>query len=124
MDFAAERFVYLVEDDEDVRDATLLLLESHGIVARGFATAGDFLGAFDPDMAVCVILDLHMPEMNGLELLEILRIGRVPTPVIAISGRRLPALDTEVKRAGAIAILSKPYHESDLITLIEEAAAR
>jgi len=124
MNLAVERFVYLVEDDEDVRDATLLLLESHGIVARGFATAGDFLGDFDPDLAVCVILDLHMPEMNGLELLEILRIGRVPTPVIAISGRRIPVLDKKIERAGAIAILSKPYCDSDLIALIEKAAAR
>ena len=113
--------VYIVDDDEAVRDAIRWLMKSVRIPAVAFPSADDFLEKFDPDLAGCILLDQHMPGMSGLELLELLRSRNVKTPVIMISGRRDPLLDDLVKRAGALAILSKPTGDDELLALVHEA---
>jgi two-component system response regulator FixJ len=116
-----DRLVCIVDDDEAVRDSTCMLLESHDIPTRAFASAGTFLDAFEPTRTACVILDLHMPQMSGAELLELLRGRGVATPVIVVSGRRDPVLDLQIRRAGALAILSKPADDAELLKLVEAA---
>ncbi|HEX4178096.1 MAG TPA: response regulator, partial [Rhizomicrobium sp.] len=110
--------VYIVDDDEAVRDSMRLLLESSGFVARDFASADLFLQTDSGDMG-CLLLDLHMPGISGLELLRLIRSRGVKRPVIVISGRRDPALDADVWAAGASALLSKPFDDQQLLDLIE-----
>ena len=112
--------VYIVDDDEAVRDSIRLLLESSGFVAREFASADLFLRTDTGDMG-CLLLDLHMPGISGLELLRLLRSRGLKRPVIVVSGRRDPVQDAEVWAAGASALLSKPFDDQQLLDLVTEA---
>ena len=112
--------VYVVDDDEAVRDSMRLLLESNGFVARDFASADLFLRADSGDMG-CLLLDLHMPGTSGLELLRLLRARGIACTVILVSGRRDPAQDAEVMAAGASALLAKPFDDQQLLELVARA---
>jgi two-component system, LuxR family, response regulator FixJ len=110
--------VYLVDDDDPVRDATQLLLETCGFQVRAFPSAATFLAGFSYGSAACILLDLHMPKMGGLELVQALRSWGTRTPVIIMSGRRDAALDVELQAAGVSAILSKPCEDEALLGAI------
>lgn len=112
--------VYIVDDDEAVRDSMRLLLESSGFIARDFASADLFLRADSNDMG-CLLLDLHMPGISGLELLRLIRARGVRRPVIVISGRRDPVQDADVWAAGATALLSKPFDDQQLLAMVLQA---
>ena len=112
--------VYVVDDDEAVRDSMRLLLESSGFVARDFASADLFLKTDSADMG-CLLLDLHMPGIAGIELLRLLRSRGVTRPIFVISGRRDPAQDAEALAAGASALLSKPFDDQQLLDLVAQA---
>jgi len=112
--------IYIVDDDEAVRDSMRLLLESSGFAAREFASADLFLKADSAAMG-CLLLDLHMPGISGLELLRLIRARGSRRPVIVISGRRDPAQDAEVWAAGATALLSKPFDDQQLLDLLKQA---
>ena len=116
------RTVCIVDDDEAVRDSLSLLLESGGFVTRSFPSADAFLRAGAQDMA-CLILDLHMPGTSGLELLRLLRKRGWSLPVFVVSGRRDPMLDAEVQAAGATDLLSKPFDDEILLSLVLDAVA-
>jgi two-component system response regulator FixJ len=117
---ATRRPVYIVDDDEAVRDSIRLLLESSGFAAQEFASADLFLKSETADMG-CLLLDLHMPGISGLELLRLLRSRGIRRPVIVVSGRRDPVQDAEVWAAGASALLSKPFDDQQLLDLVAEA---
>jgi FixJ family two-component response regulator len=118
-----EGIVYVVDDDEAVRDSTCLLLESQDIAVRDFATPGAFLAGFEARGARCIVLDLHMPEMNGLELLETLRGRGVTTPVIVVSARSDRIIDSQIRQAGVSAIFSKPYDDESLLARLRTVTA-
>jgi FixJ family two-component response regulator len=115
-----QRPVYIVDDDEAVRDSIRMLLESSGFVARDFASADRFLDTDTDDMG-CLLLDLHMPGISGLELLRLLRSRGMRRPVIVVSGRRDTVQDAEVLAAGASALLSKPFDDQQLLDLVSQA---
>jgi two-component system, LuxR family, response regulator FixJ len=115
VDMAVQRSVHVIDDDEAVRDSMRALLESMGIEVSDYASARDFLVRLDDGPAGCVLLDLHMPGMTGLELLDLLRARGVRIPVVAISGRSDGALKERVLRAGARALLEKPVDEATLM---------
>ena len=112
--------VYIVDDDEAVRDSMRLLLESSGFAARDFASADLFLKADSAGMG-CLLLDLHMPGISGLELLRLIRARGMKHPVIVVSGRRDPVQDAEVWAAGATGLLSKPFDDQQLLDLVKLA---
>lgn len=115
--------IYVVDDDDAVRDATQLLLETYGFDVRAFPSAATFLASFDNASAACILLDLHMPQMGGLELVQTLRSWGARTPVIIISGRRDAGVDAELQQAGVSAIFSKPCDDDVLIGAIRAAVA-
>jgi two-component system, LuxR family, response regulator FixJ len=116
------RLVYIVDDDEAVRDSIRVLLQSHDIETRGCRSADEFLLANPTDM-VCLVLDLHMPGTSGLDLLRLLRVLGLPVPIIVISGRLDATLDAEVRAAGVTAMLSKPFDDEALLAVVQAAVA-
>ena len=115
--------VHIVDDDDVVRDSFRSLLESHGLAVRDYASAEDFLADRQQPKFGCLILDLHMPRMTGLQLLGELQKQGSRLPVIAITGRGDPTLKQQVAQAGAFAFLEKPMNDEVLMWTIESAVS-
>jgi two-component system response regulator FixJ len=118
-----DRIVCVVDDDEAVRDSTQMLLGIYGYNVRAYAAARDFLAEFDAADTGCLILDIHMPEMTGVELLTLLRARGIKTPAIIVSGQTDPGLSEILTRSGALAILGKPVNEDELMGFVKKALA-
>jgi FixJ family two-component response regulator len=118
---ANSRIVHIVDDDDAVRDSMRAFLESFGMAVRDYASAHDFLGTDGAGDEGCLVLDLHMPGMNGLELLEMLRDRGSELPAIVVTGRGDPMLKERARRAGALALLDKPVDEGVLLSTIDRA---
>jgi two-component system, LuxR family, response regulator FixJ len=112
--------VYLVDDDFSVRDSLSMLIESTGQAVRCFESADDFLNNFDPDQAGCLILDVRMPNMTGLELQEELVRRDFAIPIIFISGHADVPDSSKAFRAGAIDYMEKPFDSEVLLTRMQE----
>jgi FixJ family two-component response regulator len=116
--------VYIVDDDPAVRSALHLLAMSYGWEADAFSSAEDFLSRRPvPNEAEkgCLILDLRMPGMNGVELQEELRRRGGPMPTVVITAHPEQPLAREAQRAGAYAVLGKPFHDEELRVSVEGA---
>ena len=124
MEILRSSIVYVVDNDEAVRDSTRALLESRGIEARTYASAQDFLLASPSRRNACMLLDLHMPGMSGLELLEMLRVLGRELPVVAITGRGDFLLMRHAVRAGAAVLLEKPVSAEMLLDALVRALSR
>lgn len=122
MPVAVRDTIYIVDDDDGVRDSARALLESYDLAVEDFASARDFLAAFDEEVGGCLLLDLNMPEMGGFELLEVLRERHVNIPVIIVTAQGDAAAKERARRAGAFALLEKPVDDS-LLKTIEKALA-
>lgn len=117
------RTIYVIDDDEAARDSLQFLLETAGLTARTYETATAFLKNL-PDTGVgCVITDVRMPGMTGLELLKTLKVRAFPLPVIVITGHGDIPLAVEAMRDGAADFLEKPYNDDALLQSIERAVA-
>jgi two-component system, LuxR family, response regulator FixJ len=113
--------VYLVDDDFSVRDSLSMLIESTGQEVRCFESADEFLNNFDPDQAGCLILDVRMPNMTGLELQEQLVRRDFAIPIIFISGHADVPDSSKAFRAGAIDYMEKPFDSEVLLKRMQEA---
>jgi FixJ family two-component response regulator len=112
--------VYIVDDDDSVRDSARALLESYDHTVEDFASARDILATFDQLKDGCLLLDLNMPDMGGIELLELLR-GRGDTiPVIVVTAQNDTGVLERARRAGALAVLPKPVDDA-LIRTVDSA---
>lgn len=120
---AAEQAIYIVDDDEALRDSLVWLLEGNGYRAHAFETASAFLAEFEHDWAGCLLLDIRMPGMSGLELFEELRARRSALPVIFITGHGDVPMAVSVVKKGAMDFIEKPFSEPDMLALIEESLA-
>jgi FixJ family two-component response regulator len=99
------------------------VLESFGIDVSDYPSAGDFLARVRAPIDGCMLLDLHMPGMSGLELLELMRRRGSDLPVIVITGRSDDLLKERASRAGVVALLDKPVEESTLMNALDRAFA-
>ncbi len=113
--------VYVVDDDYDVRESLCMLLRSLGMRAAAFASAGEFLGAAGPDPEGCLVADVRMPGMSGLELQQELARRGIPLPVIVITGHGdVPTAVTAMK-GGAVDFLQKPFSDQALLDRVHGA---
>jgi FixJ family two-component response regulator len=112
--------VFVVDDDRRVRDALASLLASAGLDAIVFASATDFLTADKPDAPACLVLDLQLPDIHGLDLQRELGEREAP-PIVFITGHGDVPSSVKAMKAGAVEFLPKPFDEADLLRAIDAA---
>jgi FixJ family two-component response regulator len=115
--------VFVVDDDDGVRTSLGILLDSAGYRAVPFASAADFLAQYDPARPGCLLLDMRMPGMTGMELIEELARRGGFVPVIFITGHGDVPMAVEAMKAGAFDFLQKPFSPRNLLERIERALA-
>jgi FixJ family two-component response regulator len=113
--------VYIVEDDDAVRESLQLVLESVGYKTQPFASANAFLDDYDSDWAGCLVLDIRMPGMNGMELQRKLNERNSILPIIFVTGHGDVPMAVEAMQQGALDFVQKPYREQELLEKIERA---
>ena len=112
--------VFVVDDDYRVREALSRLISSIGLRVAAFGSAAEFLESEKPDAPACLILDLELPDVSGLELQQELAAGDAP-PIVFISGHGDVPSSVRAMKAGAIEFLSKPFGEGELLQAIDAA---
>jgi len=118
-----ESIIYVIDDDEAVRHSLEFLLKSAGITTHAFDSAGAFLDFLPQAQSGCVITDVRMPEMTGIELLRRLRASNADLPVIVITGHGDISLAVEAMKAGAVDFLEKPFNDDQLLAAVRTALA-
>jgi FixJ family two-component response regulator len=113
--------VFVVDDDPDVRRALARLLRAAGCGVSAFGSAAEFLSAYDPEAPGCLILDVVMPGIDGLELQAALRAAVCPLPIVFLSGSADIPMSVQAMKAGAVTFLTKPVEDSMLIAAVAEA---
>ena len=113
--------VFLVDDDEAVLDSLSMLMRSVGLESAAFASAQDFLDAYDPERSGCLVLDIRMPGMSGMELQDKLVDQHAMLPIIFITGHGDIPMAVEAMQKGAVDFITKPFRDQDLLDRINQA---
>lgn len=113
--------VFIVDDDPSHRDSLQFLLESADLEVRSFSSARDFLEGADPEIPGCLLLDVRMPGMNGLDLQHELLKANISLPIIFITGHGSVPMSVRAIQAGAVDFLEKPFDTQDLFKAIHRA---
>lgn len=116
--------VSVVDDDESIREALPAVLRAFGFAVEAFASAEEFLASGAAGRTKCLLIDIQMPGMSGLELHRELIRGRSTIPVVFITARRDPALQRRLLADGAVNCLLKPFGETALLDAVNAAVAR
>ncbi|MGD9883157.1 response regulator transcription factor [Reyranella sp.] len=118
-----DHIVFIVDDDVHIREALGDLLESHGLRTVALGSAGDYVAAKKPDIPACLILDVELPDINGLDLQKQIAQGDHP-PIVFITGHGdIPSTVRAIKR-GAVDFLTKPFSEPALMAAVRAALAQ
>src|SRR6201995_942034 len=118
MTSAADRTVFVVDDDAAALDSLVLLLRSDGLNPSGFSSAQSFLDSLTPEARGCVISDVRMPGMDGVQLLKTLKGMNCILPVIVITGHADVTVAVQAMKAGAAEFVQKPYESELLLRLV------
>ncbi|GLZ87887.1 DNA-binding response regulator [Metapseudomonas resinovorans] len=124
MSNSGEQVVYVVDDDQGMLDSTVWLLESVGLKALPFTSGRAFLDACDASLDACVLLDVRMPGMGGLNVQEEMRSRGLDLPVIFVSGHADVPIVVRAFKAGAHDFIEKPYNEQLLLDSVQQALSR
>jgi FixJ family two-component response regulator len=119
-----QAIVYVVDDEPSIRNSTKELVESVGLRVQTFATAQDFLSSERPDVPGCLVLDVRLPGLSGLDLQRELGKMNNPMPVIFITGHGDIPMTVKAMKAGAVDFLAKPFRHQDLLDAIANALER
>jgi len=117
-----EPIVFAVDDDASMREALSRLFRSTGMRAQIFASAEDFLAIKRPDAPACLVLDVRLPGLSGLELQR--ELAAVAIPIIFITGHGDIPMSVEAMKAGALEFLTKPFRDQALLDAIHQAIKR
>lgn len=120
----SEPVVCVVDDDSDVRDGLKVLLESVGISCECFSSTKDFLQSRQISKASCLILDIRLPGIGGLDLQQELAKAQIKTPIIFITAHGDIPMSVRAMKAGAIEFLTKPFREQDILDAVRFAIER
>ena len=113
--------VFVVDDDQEVRESIRWLIESVGMKAKTFASAQEFLDSYDPEQPGCIVLDVRMPESSGLELQKKLLARGIEIPTIVVSAYGNVAVAVEAMKHGAVDFIEKPFSDQALLDRIQQA---
>jgi FixJ family two-component response regulator len=116
--------IFVVDDDDAQRDSLVWLLESHGHAVRAFPSAENFLAGWDGNPAGCLLLDVRMPGMSGLELFEELARRHCPLPVILITGHGDVAMAVEALKKGVVDFIEKPFSAEEMLKTVGHCLMR
>ncbi|MGO9979603.1 MAG: response regulator transcription factor [Candidatus Sulfotelmatobacter sp.] len=116
--------VFVIDDDALIRDGIHSLIKTIGLRAQTFASAQDFMLAKRPDAPSCLILDVRMPGLNGLELQSQLNAAGIHIPIIFITGHGDIPMSVRAMKEGAMEFLTKPVRGQDLLDAVQKAIAR
>jgi two-component system response regulator FixJ len=110
--------VYVVDDDDAALHSLVLLLGAHGLKARGFASAAELLEALGPEARGCLVTDLRMPEIDGVQLIRTLKERGSALPVIVVTGHADVSRAVDAMKAGAAEFIEKPYEAELILRLV------
>ena len=116
-----QQTVFVVDDDPAFRDSLCNLIESAGLVTRQFESAEEFLEVCSPEMAGCLILDVRLPGMSGMEMQNELAKSGLAIPIIIMTGHGDIPMVRNALKAGAVEFLTKPFQDEELLTTIRQA---
>ena len=120
----AQGVVFVIDDDEAVRDALKRLLGSVGLTAETYASASEFLHSRRPDISSCLVLDVRLPGLSGLDFQSELAKQHIHLPIIFLTGHGDVPMSVKAMKAGAVEFLIKPFREQDLLDAVQIALAR
>jgi two-component system response regulator FixJ len=122
--FSSRETAYAVDDDATFLDALVLTLECAGLEVKAFRSVDEFLGVYRPTGTSCLILDVHMPGVNGLQLQQLLAKKHEPIPIVFITGHADVTTSVTALKSGAIDFLQKPFSEDELLRSVREALTK
>lgn len=117
----SEPRVFVIDDDQEVRNALELLMESVGLPASTYESAQAFLDAFDPGLPGCIVLDVRMPGMSGMDLQAHLVAEKLHPPVVIITGHGDVPMAVRAVQAGAVDFIEKPFNDQALLDSVHKA---
>jgi len=120
----SNRTIHLVDDDEAIRRSVSFMLRTSGYLVKTYPSGVEFLGVAREAVTGCILLDVRMPEMDGLEVQQALKERGVLMPVIVMTGHGDVNLAVQAMKAGAVDFIEKPFEKTVLIGAIEEGFAR
>jgi FixJ family two-component response regulator len=116
--------VFIVDDDRDVRESLQELLESVGLQSKSFGTALGFLSSPRSDGPSCLILDVRLPGISGLDLQHELKRGKVSIPIIFLTAHADVPMSVKAMKSGAVEFLTKPFRQQDLLDAVQRSLTR
>src|ERR1700693_3943672 len=116
--------VFIVDDDRDVRESLQDLLESVGLPSKSFGTAQEFLSSPRNDGPSCLILDVRLPGISGLDLQHELKRGRISIPIIFLTAHADVPMSVKAMKSGAVEFLTKPFRHQDLLDAVQRSLTR
>lgn len=120
----SDPIVFVVDDDASIRDAVKRLMESVGLRVEAFGSTRQFLDSRRPEAPACLVLDVRLPDVSGLEFQRDLAAANIEIPIIFITGHGDIPMSVRAMKAGAIEFLTKPFRGQDLLDAIQEAIAK
>lgn len=116
--------VFIVDDDRDIRESLQELLESVGLTSKSFGSAQEFLSSARGDGPSCLILDVRLPGISGLDLQHELKRGRVSIPIIFLTAHADVPMSVKAMKSGAAEFLTKPFRHQDLLDAVQRSLTR